>query len=481
MNCKFCNAEVDETHKFCPFCGKDLTAEEEPAAQETEEILEEVMQAPEAFAAPETEVSAETEEPAQTADDWQEWQEQPQKPKKKVWPLVLGIVAGVLALAALAAVLLTALGVQILPRANDINVKDSYTVEDDKAAKKADAVVATVNGRELTNTHLQIYYKMQVLDFLNYYGDYAEQLGIDYTKPLSEQKCYYDEKLSWEQYFLNMAIENWRNYQVLAILAEEAGYQMDEEWQTSLDQLPQDLEEQATEGEFESVDAMLQELIGPACTLDDYLDYVGLMYLGSAFYNSEYDRLTPTQEEAEAYFAENEATFQESGITKDSGLVSSVRHILVKIEGGVTDETGTTTYSEDEWNACYAEAEKILNEWKAGEATEDSFAALVATYTDDTGSATTGGLYEGVAHNSGYVEEFENWAADMSRQTGDTGIVKTEFGYHIMYFVSGEAEWLSTAKTKLLSERTTALVEDAKEAWPMKVNYRKIALSELEL
>lgn len=471
MNCKFCNAEVDETHKFCPFCGKDLLAEETPGLKETEETVQ----------VDEVITAEETAETAEAADSWQDWQEQPQKAKKKVWPLILAIIGGVLALSALAVVLLTALGVQILPRANDIKVKDAYSVEDDKAAKKGDAVVATVNGRELTNTQLQIYYKMQVLDFASYYGDYASNLGLDFTEPLNEQECYYDDELTWEQYFLDLAIKSWQDYQVLAMLAEEAGYQLDADWQESLDQLPQDLEEQATEGAYESVDAMLKELIGPACTLEDYLEYVGIMYLGSAFYNSEYDRLMPTQEDAEAYFAENEATFQESGITKESGLISNVRHILIQPEGGVTDESNVTTYSEDEWAACYVEAEKVLNEWKAGEATEDSFADLVTIYTADTASIETGGLYEGVAHNSGYVTEFEDWAADMSRQPGETGIVKTEFGYHIMYFVSGEAAWLSNAKTKLLSERTTALVEDAKETWPMKVNYRKIVLSELEL
>lgn len=474
MNCKFCNAEVDESHKFCPFCGKDLTAEGS-AAEKIEEISEETV----------TEFSPEKEEivePAgETADAWQQWQEPPAKPKKKVWLLVVGIIAGVLTLAALAVVLLSALGVQILPRANDIHVKDAYCVEDDKAAQKGDTVVATINGRELTNTHLQIYYKMQLLDFINYYGEYISQLGLDYTKPLSEQTCYYDDKLTWEQYFLDVAIETWQNYQTLALLAEEAGYEMGQDWQESLDQLPQDLEEQAAEGEYESVDAMLKDLIGPGCTLDGYIEYVRLMYLSSSFYNSEYDRLMPTQEEVEAYFAENEDTFAESGITKESGLVSNVRHILVRPKGGVTDESGVTTYSEDEWNACYAEAEKILNEWKAGDATEESFVEMVTAYSEDTGSVPNGGLFEGVAHNSGYVEEFENWAADMSRQSGDAEIIESQFGYHIMYFVSGEAEWIGAASTQLLAERTTALVEDAKEAWPIQVNYRKIAIAELKL
>ena len=30
---------------------------------------------------------------------------------------------------------------------------------------------------------------------------------------------------------------------------------------------------------------------------------------------------------------------------------------------------------------------------------------------------------------------FEDWCYDSSRKTGDTGIVETTYGYHVMYFV----------------------------------------------
>ena len=114
--------------------------------------------------------------------------------------------------------------------------------------------------------------------------------------------------------------------------------------------------------------------------------------------------------------------------------LKNVRHILVKFEGGTTDEaTGTTTYTVQEKEAAKTAAEELLATWKAGEATEDSFAALANEHSDD-GDGTTGGLYTYV-YPGQLVANFNDWCFDASRTTGETGVIETEYGYHVMYFV----------------------------------------------
>ena len=128
--------------------------------------------------------------------------------------------------------------------------------------------------------------------------------------------------------------------------------------------------------------------------------------------------------------------FQERNDNTKAHALTNVRHLLVKFEGGTTNSsTGQTTYSEAEKKAAKEEADKLLKEWKDGDATEDSFAALANKHSDD-GDGTTGGLYEDI-YRGQMVTNFENWCFDEARKAGDTDIVETEYGYHIMYYVSG--------------------------------------------
>ena len=116
-------------------------------------------------------------------------------------------------------------------------------------------------------------------------------------------------------------------------------------------------------------------------------------------------------------------------------LMSDVRHLLVKFEGGNTDSTtGITTYTEEEKNKAKTEAEGYLKTWKDGKADEESFIELVKKHSDDS-TASEGGLFENIHPDSSYVPNFLNWSIDADRKKGDAEVIETEYGYHVMYYV----------------------------------------------
>ena len=129
---------------------------------------------------------------------------------------------------------------------------------------------------------------------------------------------------------------------------------------------------------------------------------------------------------------------------------------------------------------CRQKAQDILDQWKAGEATEESFAALATEYTEDPGSATTGGLYENVVPGQ-MVTEFNDWCFNAERKPGDTDLVQTSYGIHIMYFVSADETeyWYSCASADLSAERVNEMLTEAMENYEMNVEYTKIRLCPL--
>ena len=115
--------------------------------------------------------------------------------------------------------------------------------------------------------------------------------------------------------------------------------------------------------------------------------------------------------------------------------LANVRHILVT-EGGTYDATtGQTTYTDEELAAAKEKAEKILDQYNSGIQNEENFKALAMEHNTDPGSKENGGLYEDV-YPGQMVEAFNDWCFETGRKPGDTGVVVTPYGAHVMFYVS---------------------------------------------
>ena len=360
----------------------------------------------------------------------------------------------------------------------DVTCKGSYSVSDEEIAAAADTVVATIGEHTLNNSQLQVYYWMEVQNFLNTYGNYAAYFGMDVTRPLDTQRSTYDENLTWQQFFLKTALTNWNQVQAMNLMAQEAGLRADAEDQTYLEGLDAYLEETAA-GFGISVEELMTANFGPGANKEGYRYFQELYLNGLPYYEAESAKMVPTQEILETYFAEHEEQYAQSGVTKDSKFVD-VRHILVQVKGGITAEDGSTTYSDEEWKTCEDAAQAILDEWLAGDKTEESFGALATEKTEDPGSQATGGLYQQV-YEGQMVPAFNDWCFDEARAYGDYGLVKTNYGYHVMFFVGSEPQWISYAESDWMNEQSTKLLETIVAKYPMEVSYENIALGVVKM
>lgn len=124
----------------------------------------------------------------------------------------------------------------------------------------------------------------------------------------------------------------------------------------------------------------------------------------------------------------------------------SVRHCLIEFDA--EDEDNVT---DEEKKTAYDKAKELYDSWLAGEKTEESFKTLVSENSADTGSTENGGLYENIRITDNYVAEFIDWSFADGRKAGDSGIIETTYGYHIMYFVSDntdDTDWQNTIRNE---------------------------------
>ncbi len=128
-------------------------------------------------------------------------------------------------------------------------------------------------------------------------------------------------------------------------------------------------------------------------------------------------------EEIQAYYQAHQSEYQVPEQSRS-------RHILIKSPGGAAKTDAEAK----------AKADSLLKQIKAG----GDFAALAKANSEDPGSGAQGGEL-GFARRGTMVPEFDN--AIFTQKIGDTTIVKTQFGYHII-----QVEERQTAHSQPLNE-----------------------------
>lgn len=478
--CKFCQADLEENSTVCPVCGKD-NAEQQPDAVKVT-------------------VENAAEEPKEVAPE-ENVQEQKESAEEKKEAFAGKAAIAVTALIVLIAVLIALVfGGRSKPvsepeeteapvvmeetapptipadgNPEDVTCKGSYTAADEEVIAARDVVVAAAGEEKLTLSQLQVYYWMEVRNFLTNYGAYASYFGLDYTQSLDTQVCgIADGNKTWQQFFLDNALNSWVDYVAMATEAKNAGFTLSAEYQQIVDTIESDLEQSAVQNGLENADVLLQKSLGNAVTMADYRYFTELYYNGMNYFNDQMDQIVPTAEELDNYFTTHEGSYGDSGITRDTCTVN-VRHILIMPEAADGAEA-----TDADWAAAEKTAQELLKQWEEGEKTEESFAALANEHSTDPGSNTNGGLYTEVQEGQ-MVAEFNDWCFDTNRQTGDSGIVKTTYGYHIMYFVSSRLVWQDYAASDYLSEKSTELVTETSAKYPVTVDYSAIKLGYVNL
>ena len=137
----------------------------------------------------------------------------------------------------------------------------------------------------------------------------------------------------------------------------------------------------------------------------------------------------PSQQEVQQYFNQHQAEYQVPEQAR-------ARHILVKLAPGADTKTDA---------AAKAKAEDLARQLRNG----GNWTDLAKKNSDDPGSKDSGGEL-GFAQRGRMVPEFDT--AIFTQKPGDVGVVKSQFGYHVV-----QVEERQTAHSQSIGEVTDSI------------------------
>ena len=150
-------------------------------------------------------------------------------------------------------------------------------------------------------------------------------------------------------------------------------------------------------------------------------------------------------------------------------------------------EDGTVSCSQAMWDLGLEQARELVEEyeaaWKKNQASnskttrEALFADFAHSRSSDTDTAPNGGLYRNLRQGQ-LTQALDRWCFDASRQPGDMDIVKTDCGYHILFYVGDTNTGILQQQTQAQQELLAQQLDAARERYPMTVTYSAIALTE---
>ena len=289
--------------------------------------------------------------------------------------------------------------------------------------------VAKVGDVKITTAEYQI--------ILHTVKSQLEQYALGNTPDPTAVKDFWAGKLgdqSAETYAKNLALDNAKDFKIRLLKAKQLNYSIDK---ATLDKLNSDLDKQI-QSFGTTAEASIKDRYG--VSVKDYRAFIVDFTLAyTVLTDKETKKITTTDAEIKKYYDDNKSKLENV----------TVRHILFS----TSDATGKAIPA-----AQQAEVKKtatdIMNKIKSG----SDMAALAKKYSADPGSKDNGGLLSPFGRGA-MVKPFEDWA--FSAKVGDIGLVKSDYGYHVMRLEGKKStydELKDTAKTALINKKFSDII-----------------------
>lgn len=255
----------------------------------------------------------------------------------------------------------------------------------------------TINGEEITRVEFDYYYNNVVNDYVNQYGAYLGYFGLDVSQDFSTQM--YDENLTWKDYFEEMTVENMKSTRAVKAEADAAGFQYDSA--SEVEEFKESIKEAAKTAQV-STKNYVKQLYGQYASLNALTGFVAESARNNAYYEQISEGKKATDEEIEAYYAENPDDYD------------SVDYYVMEFPAEITAENPTEEDIEAAMNAACDLADAALDdvstngEWVQGETYNEVAYGIADWLFDAARVAGDAEVIEDADSNTYYAVEFVN-------------------------------------------------------------------------
>ena len=284
-------------------------------------------------------------------------------------------------------------------------------------SERENAVFATLNGLDVKIYEYKLYYSLVKSDVL---------FEADVRLDDAETEALYlameiNEGVTMGDYIKERALVELRRYKVLAYFAKDRGTELDDDdWAFINDTIQSQID---SFGGQEALEISIFDDYG--ISLASYIKLFVQNQINEKCYNEIYKETDYTEEEISAEYEMKHGYFENL----------TVRHILFMPEGEDGDRTAEETLHL---------AESILARVQAGE----DMTMLAEQYSEDFSAVDNGGEYTFNRYDD-FVQELLDWG--FAAKIGESGIVKTDFGYHVILKEDETVTSLEAAREDLIS------------------------------
>lgn len=310
---------------------------------------------------------------------------------------------------------------------------DGFATSAENAGQSVDEYIAGIYGDGM---NIKRYEQLMRITYIA--KEYADQVSADLT--------YTDEQVE-DFYENNKDSFIFASYERAYVKACDPGEQPTEEEKTTAKEIAQEIYDELHDGTSLKDAADEKDAVYYSTTDAYYSD--AYSYGDWLFREDRNDGDTTIIDDGAGYYV---MVFHERGRHEYSTV--NIRDIYFAVDKNGLDQSASDY--KDQLSQLYEDscnkAENVQKEWQDAGTDEETFAQLADenTSTEDV----QGGLYEQLMKNS-LDSNVDKWCFDPSRKKGDSQIIYTDDGFHLVYFIGqDDPSWKVEVRKEMRTQDT---------------------------